>query len=113
MCCFNSADPADVIQRVESALGGPLDEPPQIHSVRDVAPKKIMLCVSFRVPRGVAFASRGAANSQQQQGEQQQPAVRENGQQQTQAPQQGTPANGADVAADKEHSQPACKKPKV
>lgn len=61
---------ADVIKRVESALGGPLDEPPSIHCVRDVAPKKIMLCVSFRVPRGVAFAGRTAANgsSEQQEG---------------------------------------------
>lgn len=54
----------DVIKRVESALGGPLDEPPTIHSVRDVAPKKIMLCVSFRVPRAVAFAGRQEGSSE-------------------------------------------------
>jgi hypothetical protein len=92
--------------------------------VRDVAPKKIMLCVSFRVPRGVAFAGRDAPSSQQQQQQQQEqqqqkqePAVQEKGQQHVQAAQQGAPADAADVAAccdgDKEHSQPASKKPKV
>eukprot|EP00877_Chromochloris_zofingiensis_P003489 jgi/Chrzof1/13140/Cz07g21120.t1 len=46
----------DVIARVERALGGCLDKPPSIHHVRDVAPSKIMLCVSFTVPEAVAFA---------------------------------------------------------
>lgn len=57
---------ADVIARVETALGGKLDSPPDIHTVRDVAPGKLMLCVTFRVPEAVAFA--GRHQQQQQQG---------------------------------------------
>mmetsp|Transcript_9601 Transcript_9601/g.17955 ORF Transcript_9601/g.17955 Transcript_9601/m.17955 type:complete len:716 (-) Transcript_9601:57-2204(-) len=48
----------DVIATVERFLGGPLDSRPEIHIVRDVAPQKIMLCVSFTVPRAVAFRGR-------------------------------------------------------
>jgi hypothetical protein len=56
---------ADVRKRVEAALGGQLDAPPLIHQVRDVAPNKLMLCVSFRVPAGVAFAGRdGGADTE-------------------------------------------------
>jgi hypothetical protein len=66
--------------------------------VRDVAPKKIMLCVSFRVPQAVAFAGR------QQQQQQQQPEVgQECGVQQ---PQQEQQAAGA-------VQEPLLKKPKV
>jgi hypothetical protein len=89
-----------VIKRVEAALGGPLDAPPTIHCVRDVAPKKIMLCVSFRVPRAVAFAGRQQAGSssagggQQQQQQQQQNGVGHQQQQQLE-------------------QQPLAKKPKV
>lgn len=100
--------PADVIKRVESALGGPLDEAPSIHCVRDVAPKKIMLCVSFRVPRAVAFAGRQSDSSQQQQ--QQQPAGQEvNGHQQQQQQMAGVQAGAADGCAE----QPLSKRPKV
>ena len=45
--------PAEVQQRVEGALGGSLSEPIHVHHVRDVAPNKVMLCVSFRLPRAI------------------------------------------------------------
>ena len=48
---------ADVVARVEAALGGPLEERPRVAMVRDVAPNKRMLCVSFRLPAGVALAA--------------------------------------------------------
>jgi hypothetical protein len=51
---------ADVISKVEHYLGGKLDKPPAIHLVRDVAPSKLMLCVSFRIPKAVAFWRRSA-----------------------------------------------------
>jgi hypothetical protein len=47
---------AGVRQRVEDALGGPLASDPTIHFVREVAPNKRMLCISFRLPEGVAHA---------------------------------------------------------
>lgn len=52
---------ADVIAKVERYLGGKLDGPATVHVVRDVAPTKLMLCVSFKVPEAVAFGEAGAA----------------------------------------------------
>lgn len=46
---------ADVIKRVEQALGGPLDEAAVVHKVRLVAPDKHHVCITFRIPRAVAF----------------------------------------------------------
>ncbi len=47
---------SDVLRRVEAALGGPLEVPARVTHVREVAPNKRMLCVSFRLPAGVACA---------------------------------------------------------
>ena len=46
----------DVLRRVEAALGGPLEVPARVTHVREVAPNKRMLCVSFRLPAGIACA---------------------------------------------------------
>ena len=48
---------ADVQHRVETALGNALDNDLSIQDVRLVAPNKKMLCLSFRVPKAVAFAT--------------------------------------------------------
>lgn len=55
--CLSSS--SDILDKVERYLGGKLDSPAKIHQVRDVAPNKLMLCVSFRVPEAVAFNGRG------------------------------------------------------
>ncbi|OAX44928.1 hypothetical protein K503DRAFT_788599 [Rhizopogon vinicolor AM-OR11-026] len=47
---------ADIRQRVEGKLGHKLDEAVTLHMVRSVAPNKDMYCISFRLPRDVAFA---------------------------------------------------------
>ena len=49
--------PADVQHRVEKALGGSLEDDMSIHDVRLVAPNKKMLCLTFRIPAAVAFAT--------------------------------------------------------
>ena len=45
----------DMRQKIEKYLGGELDEAPEFFLVRDVAPKKAMICSSFRVPRRIAL----------------------------------------------------------
>ena len=44
---------------IERHLGGALDEDPEFFLVRDVAPKKAMICSSFRVPRGIGYRVEG------------------------------------------------------
>ncbi|KAJ3182027.1 tRNA(m(1)G37)methyltransferase [Geranomyces variabilis] len=59
-CFSRDLDPkTDIVRRVEAALGAPLgpDDLIALHNVRNVAPNKDMLCVSFRLPRAVAFAT--------------------------------------------------------
>ncbi|KAI8906371.1 guanine(37)-N1-methyltransferase [Gorgonomyces haynaldii] len=49
----------DCIQRAEHYLGHSLKGHVQmVHNVRNVAPNKDMMCISFRLPREVAFLSR-------------------------------------------------------
>eukprot|EP00656_Telonema_subtile_P052645 TRINITY_DN7393_c0_g1_i1.p2 TRINITY_DN7393_c0_g1~~TRINITY_DN7393_c0_g1_i1.p2 ORF type:complete len:328 (+),score=91.14 TRINITY_DN7393_c0_g1_i1:83-1066(+) len=49
--CFSKADDplADAVVQCEGALGQPIPSP-EVFDVRDVAPKKRMLCVSFQMP---------------------------------------------------------------
>lgn len=66
--CFSSAEDteADVRARAEAVLGGPLDaDTTTFHQVRDVSPKKVMMCLSFQLPEHIAFsAERRAAKRQ-------------------------------------------------
>lgn len=49
----------DIVAKAEGYLGGPMEAGAcVVHTVRDVAPNKLMLCLSFRVPKAVAFNSR-------------------------------------------------------
>ena len=48
----------DLQRTIEGHLGGALDEAPKFFLVRDVAPKKAMICSSFRVPRAIALRGR-------------------------------------------------------
>jgi len=51
--CFSKADDpcADAVKQCEQALGQPITESLTVEDVRDVAPKKRMLCVSFKMPK--------------------------------------------------------------
>ena len=58
--CFSKAeDPVlDAMEQVSSRLGVERLERCQVYSVRNVAPKKMMMCVSFGLPRALVFAER-------------------------------------------------------
>ncbi|XP_017543684.1 tRNA (guanine(37)-N1)-methyltransferase [Pygocentrus nattereri] len=49
----------DVLDRAEAALGVSLQERCSVHMVRNVAPNKEMMCVSFNVPSEVLYSSSG------------------------------------------------------
>ncbi|KAJ3017748.1 tRNA (guanine(37)-N1)-methyltransferase [Thoreauomyces humboldtii] len=58
--CFSNKEDAteDVIKRVEAVIGARIgDNLVKVHNVRNVAPSKEMLCISFRLPADVAFAA--------------------------------------------------------
>ena len=57
---------ADVRKRAELHLGGKIDGSElKIRLVRDVAPNKKMLCITFRVPESVAFLHKEGERAQQ------------------------------------------------
>ncbi|KAL9952179.1 hypothetical protein ACROYT_G039394 [Oculina patagonica] len=56
-CFSKSQSPGeDAKEQVEKKLGSSLTSQCSVHFVRDVAPKKVMVCVSFKLPESVAFA---------------------------------------------------------
>ncbi|GMF36517.1 unnamed protein product [Phytophthora fragariaefolia] len=65
--CFSNADDVkkDVKERAEKIMGGELDpERTSFHLVRDVAPKKVMVCISFQLPESIAFSAERQASKQ-------------------------------------------------
>ena len=62
MINFSLFVPADVKERAELHLGGKINDAElRLRLVRDVAPNKRMLCITFRVPEHVAFSHREGA----------------------------------------------------
>uniref|UniRef100_A0AAQ4Q3N6 tRNA (guanine(37)-N1)-methyltransferase n=1 Tax=Gasterosteus aculeatus aculeatus TaxID=481459 RepID=A0AAQ4Q3N6_GASAC len=56
---FSKADnpEADVAERASQSLGFPLEDRCSVHFVRNVAPNKDMMCVTFTLPKEVIFSS--------------------------------------------------------
>ena len=61
--CFASKDNGneEALKRCQRALGCTIDNP-QIHLVRDVSPKKNMLCISFMLPDAARLLSKVNSN---------------------------------------------------
>ncbi|XP_027130961.1 tRNA (guanine(37)-N(1))-methyltransferase [Larimichthys crocea] len=53
----------DVVKRASQSLGVPLENRCSVHFVRNVAPNKDMMCVSFTVPKEVLFSSEQTESS--------------------------------------------------
>ncbi|ETP24688.1 hypothetical protein F441_02354 [Phytophthora nicotianae CJ01A1] len=65
--CFSNAEDVkkDVKERAQKIMGGELDpERTLFHLVRDVAPKKVMVCISFQLPESIAFSSERQTSKQ-------------------------------------------------
>jgi len=56
--CFSNAEnpKKDAIERVEKILGCKINA--TVYEVRDVAPKKFMMCITFKLPLEVAVKER-------------------------------------------------------
>ena len=67
--CFSKAENpmSDAQHQVTSALGVDGLEKCLVHCVRNVAPKKVMLCVSFMLPHSVAFDKKATIRKRHQQ----------------------------------------------
>eukprot|EP00043_Microstomoeca_roanoka_P011846 m.112130 g.112130 ORF g.112130 m.112130 type:complete len:169 (-) comp15316_c0_seq1:139-645(-) len=63
--CFSTAEDmrSDVIARIQERIGHPLEEPILFRDVRDVAPNKRMVCISFKLPASAAYDDKGAAQA--------------------------------------------------
>jgi len=60
----NAVDPIeDILNQVEKVLGISVKSEANVHLVRDVSPKKLMLCVSFHLPPSVAFLLQNSKNN--------------------------------------------------
>ena len=45
-----------IVKQIEAVIGTSI-VPQTVHEVRDVAPKKMMMCVSFMLPSTIAYSS--------------------------------------------------------
>ena len=66
--CFSKADDPvlDALNQVKSRLGVAEMKSVRVYNVRNVAPKKMMMCVSFALPHEFAFAEQEGAKKRDQ-----------------------------------------------